>query len=136
MAIIESLLGVEVTIWSNGSKLAEYDDHEDEVRPKWKHKTVSKYIECDTDVEFFFKLKVGEPYEHDCDELGFSIVLDGCEENVDSHLCSPGDLEEDDEWEYDVHGVEIHDAEGAKLKRFRFSKLYTSRDPISHSDIY
>lgn len=54
--------------------------------------------------------------------------MDGCEENIDSHLCSPGDLEEDDEWEYDVHGVETHDAKGAKLKRFRFSKLHTSRD--------
>jgi hypothetical protein len=134
MAILESLLGVEVTIWSNGSQLAEYDDHDDEVIQKWKHKTVSKYIESKSDAEFFFKLKVGKPYEHDCDELGFAIILDGCEENVDRHLCSPDSLEDNDEWEFDVHGVETHDAEGAKLKKFRFSKLHTSMYSICNSD--
>lgn len=129
MAILESLVGVEVTIWCDGSQLVEYDDDEDEVRQRWKHKTVSKYVESKTDAEFFFRLTVSKPYEHDCDELGFAIILDGCEENIDSHLCSPDSLEDDDEWEYDVHGVETHDAEGAKLKRFKFSKLHTSRYP-------
>jgi hypothetical protein len=131
MAILDSLLGVEVEIWSDGSKLTEYDDLGDKVRQSWKHKTVSKYIESESDAEFFFRLKVGKPYEHDCDELGFSIILDGCEENVDSHLCSPENLE-DGEWEYDVHGVETYDAEGAKLKRFKFSKLRTSWYSIRH----
>ena len=95
-----------------------------------------RYIESETNAEFFFKLKVGKPYEHDCDELGFAIILDGCEENIDSHLCSPENLKEDDEWEFDVHGVETYDVEGAKLKKFRFSKLHTSRYLISHSENY
>lgn len=136
MAIIDSLLGVEVSVWSDGAKLPEYDGQDDEVRQSWRHKTVSRYIESETDAEFFFKLKVGKPYKHDCDELGFAIILDGCEENVDSILCSPDNLEEDDEWEFDVHGVETYDVEGAKLKKFKFSKLHISRYLIHHSEKY
>jgi hypothetical protein len=136
MAILDSLLGVEVTIWSNGSRLEEYDDDEDEVRQKWKHKTVSKYIESKTNAEFFFRLQARRPYEHDCDELGFAIILDGCEENVDSHLCSPENLKDDEEWKCDVHGDETYDPEGAKLKKFKFSKLHTSWYFISHAGIY
>lgn len=135
MAVLDSLPGVEVTIWSEGSKLKEYDDDGDQVRQSWKHKTVSKYIESETDAAFYFKLQVGKPYEHDCDELGFAIILDGCEENIDSHLCCSDDLDDDGEWELDVHGVETHDAEGAKIKRFRFAKLHKSRYHISHLDI-
>jgi hypothetical protein len=130
MAILDSLQGVEVTVWSEGSKLTEYPDDDDEVKRSWKHKTVSNYIESITGAEFFFRLRVGEPYEHDCDELGFSIILDGSEENIDSILCSPDDLEGGSRWEFDVHGVETYDAEGAKLKRFKFSKLRTSKYPF------
>lgn len=135
MAILDSLEGVEVCVWSRGSKLTEYHDDEDEVRRSWSHKTMSNYIESVTDAEFFIRLKVGQSYEHDCDELGFSIIMDGCEEDIDKILCGRDDLVDDD-WEYDAHGVENHDAEGAKLQRFRFSKLLTSKYPDPHLNIH
>jgi hypothetical protein len=126
MAILDSLPGVSVAIWSNGSKLTEYDDLDDEVKPSWRHKTTSKYVESESDAEFFFNLQVGYPYEHDCDDLGFFIYIDGCEES-DGHLCGRNELDEDGEWETDVRGIEIWDAEGPKVKKFRFSNLNKSK---------
>jgi hypothetical protein len=136
MAILHSLPGVEVTVWSKESRLEECHDFEDEVKPSLEHKTVSKYIQSETDAEFYFVLKVGEPYEHDCDELGFFIILDGCEVDVDGHLCSPGELAEEYEWEREVRGMEMQDAEGARVKKFRFSKVHKSKSLIHHINKY
>jgi hypothetical protein len=126
MAVLDSLPGIEVTICNDGAPLSEYPDLEDDSVPDRKHRVVTNYIQSSAGVPFSFTLKVGPPYEHDCDYLGFFITLDGETDEV-GHLCGRDQLEENPEWEEEVRGNEIVDADGiAKLKKFKFTELTLS----------
>lgn len=133
MAKIDALPGIEVDIISNGVILPEYpDDDYSEVVPRLADRTVSRYIESESEQEFTFQFTVKPPYKHDCDYVGFYITIDG--ENLnDGQLCGPGHLDDDDSWVDTVSGIErdMASKQGRRLHqhiftKFKFNKIATS----------
>ena len=125
MAILESVPGVEVTIWCNGTELYEYPDTEEAVDPTIEDKVVTKYVQSTADAEFSLKLVVTSSYKLGRNDLGFFISLDG-ESDEAGILCGPQDLDKEGEWELDVRGWETVDRDDAKFRRFKFGKLLIS----------
>jgi hypothetical protein len=84
MAVIPDLLGLEITVCVDGTPLTEYED--DEPRGQALSvtregipagKSISKYIESETDREFAIDLTISNPFKLDCPSLGFSLLIDG-----------------------------------------------------------
>lgn len=125
MAILETVPGVEVTTWCNGTELYEYPDTEEAVDPTVEHKVATKYVQSTADAEFSLKLVVTPSFKLGRNDLGFFITLDG-ESDEAGILCGPQDLDEEGKWELDVRGWETVDRDGAKFRRFKFGKLLKS----------
>jgi hypothetical protein len=75
MAILGSLPSIEVTVWSGGDQLTEYDPPGDETHQQ--DKTVTKYIESVDDAEFFFKVEVSDLYMFGQHSLNVKYAADG-----------------------------------------------------------
>lgn len=59
MAVIDKLPGIEVTVICDGRALQEYDCEEHELQPTSSKKTVTKYIESQSDKEFKIRVHMG-----------------------------------------------------------------------------
>lgn len=121
MAVVKTLPGVKITIWSDGQQLKEYKG---KARPPGGpvDKTVSRFIKATTDKEFSFKIRVSESYRLDGPNLLFHLYVDGV--SVGGVLCGEYEL---------IHGSWGKEVEGVKqptekrnvvgLRKFRFSEL-------------
>jgi hypothetical protein len=127
MAVVKSLPGVKISVYSSGQKLKEYrikkgspGSHVD------KGKSVSRLIKAATDAEFSFRVHVSNSYQLACPTLLFSLYVDGM--SVGGVLCGEYEL---------IHGSWTKHVEGVKqptekrnvvgLRKFTFSELATGK---------
>jgi hypothetical protein len=127
MAVVRSLPGVKISVYSGGQKLKEYRVKKGPPRSHVnKGKSVSRLIEAATDAEFSFRVHVSNPYQLDCPTLLFSVYVDGM--SVGGVLCGEYEL---------IHGSWTKHVEGVKqptekrnvvgLRKFTFSELVTGK---------
>lgn len=123
MAVVKTLPGVKITIWSGGQKLKEYKSKTG-LPGGPTNQTVSRFIEATTDKEFSFNIRVSKSYQLDDPNLLFNLHVDGL--SVGGVLCSEYEL---------IHGSWTKEVEGVKqptekrnvvgLRKFIFSELVT-----------
>ena len=84
MAILDALPGIEVTIESQDSTLAEYQDDAEWAqragRAKYNvgaDKWVSTYVECTSDANFLLRFSMKSPFQLDSERLSFGVTIDG-----------------------------------------------------------
>jgi hypothetical protein len=84
MAVIPDLLSLEITVCVNGTPLTEYEDDEPQGQTlSVTHegipavKSISKYIESETNREFAIGITISSTFKLDCPSLGFSLLIDG-----------------------------------------------------------
>lgn len=140
MAISKVQPGIAATILIDGQPATEHQDtddvevvHTDPVIAKYQaSRTVSTYIESESEKTFSIKLSVGLPYGHkkmECSKLGFHVVVDGVQA-TEVHCPRPWWKAQEDEaaWENEIKGVE-EVAKGKRdgtLKEFKFAHISTS----------
>jgi hypothetical protein len=137
MAILDKLPGIEVSIHVNGAPLPEYDDDDDDdelyeaipgLAREWKDaRTVCKYIEAATDTEFSIVISSDYAFGATSPGLTCPISMDG------KRLVEPilHGLLHRPIFRRHVEGINV-DLPGGRgdqslLKRFKFSKIETSR---------
>jgi hypothetical protein len=128
MAVVETLPGVKITIWSNGKQMKEYKNKTGSPRGPVK-KSVTRSVEATTNTEFSFKICVADSLQLDCPNLLFNMYVDGV--SVGGVLCSEYEL---------LHGKWTKEVEGVKqptekrnvigLRKFMFSELVTGKHPF------
>lgn len=127
MAVVQSLPGVKISVYSGGQKLKEYRIKKGPPRSHVdKSKSVSRLIKAATGAEFSFRVHVSNPYQLDCPTLLFNMYVDGI--SVGGVLCGEYEL---------IHGSWIKHVEGVKqptekrnvvgLRKFTFSGLATDK---------
>jgi len=142
MAVLDGLPGIKVEVRINGEPLVEYDDDEeykpqDEDIPEDRRaKTVSKYIESQTDQEFTINLTLERPYEYDCDGLEFHTYIDGI--RAQAVLLRRLEYKPHKGIHHTVIGFSSTDAVTLikTTRPFKFSKLETSRSTAAFSLTY
>lgn len=127
MAVVKTLPGVKITVWSDGKQLKEYRSKTGPLGDPI-NKTVSRFIEATTDKEFSFKIHVSDSYQLDGPNLLFDLYVDGV--SVGGVLCGEYEL---------IHGSWTKEVEGVKqptekrnvvgLRKFVFSELFTGKHP-------
>jgi hypothetical protein len=117
MAVTEALPGVEVTIEINGQALPELTDTDLEVEPK----TMTRYVEAQSDTEFAVRIKVNPNTIFKSDCLRARISVDG------TWADSPIFLKEDLGNSYFNRLKQGMSLPGGNMRPFRFSALETGQ---------
>jgi hypothetical protein len=143
MASNTKVPGIEVAILFEGRPLIEYDDLYKEEVSKDENKgevfnldadaaqhqasrTVTKYIESVSDMEFAIKLSVNSPYEFDvgCDLLCFDIYVDG--RKVRAPLLFKTNYTSKNGWSQVINGVRKEKGFNSMTQKFKFASIKTS----------
>lgn len=138
MAVLDGLAGIGAEVRVNDEPLVEYDDDEEykpqeDIPEHRRAKTVSRYIESQTDQEFTINLSIQKPYEFDCEGIQFQIQVDGIRA-VNVHI-SRSEYRPHKGFHYAGRGFVSADIVQLTktIQSFKFSKLETSRSTASIS---
>jgi hypothetical protein len=129
MPFLDSVPGIEASIWVGKEKLEEYED--DEEQQPYGAKSTSKYIESKSDSEYEIRVVVDQSYYFDSESLLFDYSIDGKKlaslvmtqqmfPRVKNRLIKPGTMK--------CNGFKetIPSKPGqALLRKFKFSKIET-----------
>ncbi|KAI1347775.1 hypothetical protein F5Y01DRAFT_318414 [Xylaria sp. FL0043] len=99
MAVLQDLPGVEVAIYTNGSKTPEYDSLSKADKASRSPNTAVKYTECKDNDPFSIHIKVDQKYAFKGYFLNFAAVIDGTWANAE--CCSVEDVKER-AWEQEI----------------------------------
>jgi hypothetical protein len=121
MAVVKSLPGVKITIWSDDRQLTEYRC-KTELPGDTADSFVSRFIEATTEAEFYFKIYVSENYQLDSPNLLFDIYVDG--KSVGGVVCGEYELITG-KWTKKVEGVKqpTEKRNIVGLRKFKLSEL-------------
>jgi hypothetical protein len=136
MAVIPDLLGFEITVCVDGTPLPEYadDEPEEETLPVTfgetpAAKSISKYIESETDQEFAIGLTISSPFKVDCPSLGFSLLIDGV--RIAKTIFRGSHYGLDRPWSCFMDGIRVGLAR--TLMPLKFSTIETCESPSATS---
>jgi len=131
MPFLDTVPGIEASIWVGNEELAEYEDDEEE-QSRGASKTTSRFIESKSDCEYEVQIIVDQSYNFTSECLIFDVSIDGkymtgavmteqLHPRIKNRLIKPGTVK--------VTGIKeaIPGKPGqAFLKKFKFSKIETS----------
>ncbi|KAI1271544.1 hypothetical protein F5Y07DRAFT_413507 [Xylaria sp. FL0933] len=123
MAVIQNLPGVEVTIYTDGSKAPEYDGVSEADKAFRFSNTAMKYIECKDNDSFSIHIKVDQKYVFKGHFLNFAAVIDGTWAKTER--CSEEDVKEMS-WEQDISHRVAKNPNGHRrytTQQFAFSQI-------------
>ncbi|KAL2063578.1 hypothetical protein VTL71DRAFT_5383 [Oculimacula yallundae] len=130
MAVLDSLLGIKVTVVVDGETLEEYDTENETVTRTnpaaaihQQARTVTKYIESKTGKEFLVRLSVQAPYSLDCPRLSFYVSVDG--QHIQSPMLSKAKYAKR-EWSRDVGGIVEELSTGVHVTAMQFLEIQTT----------
>jgi hypothetical protein len=135
MAIADFLPGIEAQVFVNGETATEYADEDEiqvehaspEVAKYQASRTISKYIEAESDHPVSIKLSVDPPYSVNMDsKVGFYISVDGIPA-WESTCSRPAVKKNGGHWDDEVLGVKEGKGRGCREKKFRFVAIKTSK---------
>lgn len=131
MPFLDSVPGIEASIWIGNEKLEEYEDDEEE--QLYGAKSTSRYIESKSDSEYGIRVAVDQSYYFDSETLVFDFSIDGKKlvsqvmaeqqhPRVKNRLIKPGTMKCDG-----VKEVIPGKPGQALLRKFKFSKIETCK---------
>jgi hypothetical protein len=131
MAVHEDVVGIEASICIDGQPVQEYHTETDEanhnnhaVKLHQSLRTITKYIESQTDKEFAIKAEVKKPYNMDCARLQVEFYVDG--KQVHSALWMNDRFAQFGSLQTMFRGPETAIARNAVFQPMKFSKIETS----------
>ena len=128
MAILNLLPGLEVSVCVDGQHLQECDTENDEIKQAnpvivehLKARTITKYIESETDKIFTIKASFGPDFKKDCPKISIDFDVDGV--FMDSRFLSPPDPG----YETVCKGKRCGSGQKATVRAMKFAKIEASK---------